>query len=64
MGIDESYPVVTDACLDELSGRYGRAALLAKKAGFDGVDIKACHRYLVSELLASHTRSGRYRGQL
>lgn len=62
VGIDESYPVVTDAYLDELTGKYVKAALLAKKAGFDGVDIKACHRYLVSELLASHTRSGRYGG--
>ena len=36
--------------------------LLAKEAGFDGVDIKACHRYLMNELLASHTREGRYGG--
>ena len=25
---------------------YVRAALLAREAGFDAVDIKACHRYL------------------
>jgi 2,4-dienoyl-CoA reductase-like NADH-dependent reductase (Old Yellow Enzyme family) len=28
------------------------------------VDIKACHRYLLSELLAAHTREGRYGGSL
>ena len=39
-----------------------QSALLAQAAGFDGVDVKACHRYLVSELLASHTRAGKYGG--
>ena len=29
-----------------------------QNAGFDGVDIKSCHRYLLSEILASHTREG------
>ena len=36
--------------------------LLAREVGFDGVDIKSCHRYLLSELLASHTRGGKYGG--
>lgn len=61
-GITDHYPVVTDEYLDELQEKYVRSALLAKEAGFDGVDIKACHRYLVSELLASHTRRGKYGG--
>jgi len=39
------------------------AAGLAHEAGFDGVDVKACHGYLVSELLASFTRpDSRYGG--
>ena len=54
--------IVTDDYLDGLTSRYVEAALLAKEAGFDGVDIKAVHRYLVSELLASHTREGKYGG--
>lgn len=62
VGIDGEYDVVTDTYLDELIQRYVDSALLAQKVGFDGVDIKACHRYLVSELLASHTREGRYGG--
>ncbi|MDO5422653.1 MAG: NADH:flavin oxidoreductase [Eubacteriales bacterium] len=62
VGITEDYPMVTDEYLDELQEKYVKAALLAKEAGFDGVDIKACHRYLVSELLASHTRKGKYGG--
>ena len=54
--------IVSDEYLDSLVQRYVISALLAKEAGFDGVDIKACHRYLMSELLASHTREGRYGG--
>ena len=56
------YPLVTDEYLDRLQDTYVGAAKLAAKAGFDGVDVKSCHRYLVSELLASHTRSGKYGG--
>ena len=41
---------------------YGRAARLAEQAGFDGIDIKACHRYLVSELLSAYGRPGIYGG--
>lgn len=60
--IDKNCAVVTDEYLDSLPEKYVRSALLARESGFDGVDIKACHRYLLSELLASHTRKGRYGG--
>ncbi len=56
------YPLISDAELDALQDIFVRAAELAAEAGFDGVDIKSCHRYLNSELLASHTREGRYGG--
>ena len=56
------YPVVSDDELERLEDRYVEAARLAQRAGFDAVDVKACHRYLVSELHASHTREGRYGG--
>jgi len=58
------YPLVEDEYLDRLQETYVEAAKLAAGAGFDGVDIKSCHRYLVSELLASHTRQGKYGGSL
>ncbi len=54
--------IVTDEYLDALTERYVQSALLAREVGFDGVDIKSCHRYLLSELLAAHTREGRYGG--
>jgi len=50
------YPLITDDELKRLEDDYVKAAILAEKAGFDGVDLKSCHRYLLSELLASHTR--------
>ncbi len=62
VGLSGDEPVVTDEYLDNLVGAYVRSALLAKRAGFDGVDLKSCHRYLLSELLASHTREGKYGG--
>jgi 2,4-dienoyl-CoA reductase (NADPH2) len=57
------YPLITDAELERLEDFYVAAARLAWRAGFDGVDVKACHRYLVSELHASFTREqSRYGG--
>lgn len=56
------YPLVSDEYLDKLQDKFVELARLAQAAGFDGVDIKSCHRYLVSELLASFTREGKYGG--
>ncbi|MGA2136846.1 MAG: NADH:flavin oxidoreductase, partial [Bryobacteraceae bacterium] len=41
-----------------------RAAGLALDAGFQAVDIKAVHGYLISELLGAKTRPGHYGGPL
>jgi 2,4-dienoyl-CoA reductase (NADPH2) len=63
LGLEPEYPLITDAELDRLQEAFAGAAELAAVAGFDGVDIKACHGYLVSELLAAFTRTGsRYGG--
>lgn len=56
-------PVVPDAELERLKGVFLEAAELAAEAGFDGVDFKACHGYLVGELLAARQRAdSRYGG--
>ncbi len=60
--LPDDYPLITDEELDALQDRYLEAAQLSAEAGFDGVDIKACHGYLLNELLASHTREGKYGG--
>ncbi|MGE5569845.1 MAG: FAD-dependent oxidoreductase [Rhodospirillales bacterium] len=60
--LPDDYPIISDSELERLEDIYVEAARLAYEAGFDAVDVKACHRYLVSELHASHTRVGRYGG--
>lgn len=61
-GLTEEYPTITDGQLEALEDRYVVAAKLAREAGFHGVDVKSTHGYLVAELLAAHTRQGRYGG--
>lgn len=56
--------VFSDDELDELVDRYVQAADLARHAGFDFVDVKACHGYLGHELLMGRDRPGRYGGDL
>jgi NADPH2 dehydrogenase len=56
--------VLTDAELDALVDDYVRAAVLARRAGFDFVDIKHCHGYLLHELLSAVDRPGRFGGDL
>lgn len=59
--IDKSR-IVSDDYLKALEERYGEATILAQKAGFDGIDVKCCHRYLFSELLSAFNREGEYGG--
>lgn len=56
--------IVTDDHIDRIRDALITGAVLAEKAGFDGVDIKACHRYLNSELLSAYNRPGKYGGSL
>ena len=60
--IPDNWPIVTDGELDGLVEHYVKAARIAFEVGFDAVDIKACHGYLISELLACYNRQGRYGG--
>ncbi|MBN2712476.1 MAG: hypothetical protein JXR97_08625 [Planctomycetes bacterium] len=60
--LPEDYPVLTDEYLDRLSNDFVAMARLAAEAGFDVIDLKICLRYLLSEILASHTRAGKYGG--
>lgn len=54
--------IVTDDYLKGLTGKFGEAAKLAREAGFDAVDIKSCHGYLLAELSSAYTRPGLYGG--
>lgn len=50
--------VITDDELAALADRYVAAAVLAGQAGFDFVDVKCCHGYLLHELLSARDRDG------
>lgn len=54
--------IVTDDYLKGLEEKFGEAAALARKAGFDAVDIKSCHGYLLAELSSAYHRPGQYGG--
>lgn len=54
--------IITDERLQELEEQYALVTRMAQEAGFDGIDIKCCHRYLNCELLSAYTRPGMYGG--
>ena len=56
--------LLSDGELELIGKRYIEAAICAQMAGFDFIDIKACHGYLLHELLSARTRPGRYGGDL
>jgi NADPH2 dehydrogenase len=58
--LSDSDPVLTDHEIDAIIEQFLVAAVTASRLGFDFVDIKHCHGYLGHELLAAHTREGRY----
>lgn len=54
--------IVTDDYLKRTEENFGKGAYLAKKAGFDAVDIKSCHGYLFQEVASAFYREGIYGG--
>jgi len=62
-GVNENVgKVLSDIELDDLRDEYVRASSLALKAGFDAVDVKTCHAYLLHDLLSAYGRPGAYGG--
>ncbi len=62
--VDAAYPLLDDDYLRRLVDEFIAAARLAYRVGFQFVDVKQCHRYLLSELLAAKTRPGPFGGSL
>lgn len=60
--LPEDWPIITDAELEALPALFGKSTRLCRAAGFDGVDVKACHLYLMSELLGAVDRPAPYGG--
>ena len=63
VGVDADEAVLSDAEVDALVEDFARAAALAAEAGFDFVDVKHCHGYLLHEFLSARSRAGRFGGE-
>lgn len=61
---DDDSVVWTDDELERLIDSYVASAQLAWEAGYQFVDIKACHGYLLHEFLSARSRPGRFGGDL
>ena len=61
---DASYPLLDDDYLKGLVDHYVAAAKRAYAVGFQFVDVKQCHRYLLNELLGAKNRPGPFGGSL
>ncbi len=62
VGVTDDEAVLSDDELEALVDDFATAARRAQQAGFDFVDVKHCHGYLLHELLAATERPGRYGG--
>ncbi len=58
----DSVHVLTDGELERIGEAFVESAALAQKVGFDFVDVKCCHGYLLNELLGGHRPEGTYAG--
>jgi 2,4-dienoyl-CoA reductase-like NADH-dependent reductase (Old Yellow Enzyme family) len=60
--VSDDAAVLADGELPELVRDFAAAARLAEAEGFDFVDLKHCHGYLLHEFLAARVRRGPYGG--
>jgi 2,4-dienoyl-CoA reductase-like NADH-dependent reductase (Old Yellow Enzyme family) len=54
--------VMDDDEIERVIDAFVAAAGLARDVGFDFVDVKSCHGYLLHEFLSARTRPGKYGG--
>jgi len=62
IGPEDDSVVWNDGDLERLIDAYVAAAGLAHEIGFQFVDVKACHGYLLHEFLSARVRPGRFGG--
>ncbi len=63
-GVERDEQVLTDGELEGLIERFVAGARFAAELGYDFVDVKNCHGYLLHEILGGCTREGPYGGAL
>jgi 2,4-dienoyl-CoA reductase-like NADH-dependent reductase (Old Yellow Enzyme family) len=61
-GVADDAAVLSDEDIGELVESFARATRLTWEQGFDFVDLKHCHGYLLHEFLAARSRPGKYGG--
>jgi len=61
-GIDAEAALLSDSELEAIADLFVESAGHAQAAGFDFVDVKCAHGYLLHDLLGAHTRAGQYGG--
>ncbi len=59
---NQPYVIATDDYCKTIPEKYSVAAKLAEEVGFDGIDVKCCHGYLLNEFLSAKERDGIYGG--
>lgn len=59
---NQPYKIADEEYCKYITIQYGKAAALATKAGFDGIDVKCCHGYLFDEFLSAYERNDSYGG--
>ena len=62
VGVTSDAAVLADAEIEEVIGDFVAAAVRAREAGFEFVDIKCCHGYLLHEMLGARSRPGPFGG--
>lgn len=60
---DDDRALLADEEIDRLVEAFATSARLARRAGFDFVDVKHCHGYLLHEFLSARDRAGRFGGE-
>lgn len=63
-GLADDHPILSDGELQRIRDQFIAGARVAQRVGFDFVDVKCCHAYLLHELLGARRRAGRYGGPL
>ncbi len=61
-GVDPDAAIMSDDDVKDLIDCYVKAAKLAGEIGYDFVDIKHCHGYLLHEFLSAYDRPGEFGG--
>lgn len=62
VGVSDDTALLSDEDVHDLIRCFAQAAYLAQEEGFDFVDLKHCHGYLLHEFLSARTRPGKFGG--